>query len=281
MKAFISALLLFSSSLSFAQPDTEIYLFTLKQEGGKYTVSNPKNISDNEGYDNQPSFWPDGESIIYARTVEGQTEIARYSISSGKTEVITNTKQGSEYSPTPMPDGRISSIRLDTTGLQRLYAYELDGTSEVLVPDMVIGYHAWISKKEVITFVLGEPATMQLINTKNGKAKQMAENIGRSLHKMPHLDGWSYVDKTHNSWGIKTMDSYGNIDRLAIALEGSEDYCWTAQGDMIMGQGSKLFFWTDGRSWTEFVDLAEYGLKDVTRMATSWEGDQLVVVVKK
>lgn len=280
MRSFIAVLLSFSGCLAFAQPDTEVYLFNLSKEGDKYQISDSKNISDNVGYDNQPSFWPDGESVIYARTVEGQTEIARYFIASGETKIISNTKQGSEYSPTPMPDGRISSIRLDTTGLQLLYAYDLDGNSEVLVPELIIGYHAWISKREIISFVLGEPATMQLINTKNGKAKIMAEKIGRSLHKMPHLDGWSFIDKTYDSWGIKTMDSYGNVDRLAIALEGSEDYCWTAYGDMIMGQGSKLFSWTDGGSWTEFADLADYGLSNVTRLATSWEGDQLVVVVK-
>lgn len=280
MRHLIPLLLLSICTTSFAQPDTEVYLFQLKKEGTAYQLSEAKNISDNPGYDNQPSFWPDGKSVIYARTVDDQTEIARYFVESGETEIITNTKQGSEYSPTPMPDGRISSIRLDTTGLQLLYAYDLQGNSEVLVEELVIGYHAWVSKKEIISFVLGDPATMQLINTKSGKAKVMGEKIGRSLHKIPHLEGWSYVDKSNNSWGIKSMDSYGNVDRFVMALEGSEDYCWTAYGDMIMGKGSKLYSWTDGGGWTEFADLAALGISDVSRLATSWEGDQLVVVVQ-
>ena len=96
-----------------AQPDTEVYLFDLKKEEGTWQVSNPMNISMNEGYDNQPFFWPDGNSIVYARNENGQTEIARYFIGSKETFLITDTKQGSEYSPTPVPGGMsISRTRL-------------------------------------------------------------------------------------------------------------------------------------------------------------------------
>ena len=138
-KIFSSLIFVFISALCISQPNTEIYLFDIRKEGDQFFLSDPRNITNNEGYDNQPSFWPDGKSLLYARTVGDQTEIARYSLANGETTIISNTLQGSEYSPTAMPDGRISSIRLDTTGLQRLYAYDLEGNSEVLVPELVIG----------------------------------------------------------------------------------------------------------------------------------------------
>lgn len=262
------------------QPDTEIYLFALDNiPDVGYQLSSPVNISQNEGYDNQPSFWPDGNSILYARTVDGQTEIARYYVGSGKTNIITKTLQGSEYSPTPTPDGKISSIRLDTTGLQLLYSYDLSGNSTVLVEDLVIGYHAWIEDRELATFVLGEPSTLQLINLKNSKRKTIAENIGRSLHKIPDSKFFTYVDKS-GDWTIKAFNpKKGNTVELARALDGSEDYCWTPDQDILMGQGSVLWSWNREEGWKEVYDLANYGLKGITRLAISPQGDKLALVV--
>ena len=45
---------------AFAQPATDVYLFGLKAVDNLLTVSNPVNISNNRGYDNQPSFTKNG-----------------------------------------------------------------------------------------------------------------------------------------------------------------------------------------------------------------------------
>ncbi len=279
MKHLNSILLLAFGFFSIAQPNTEIYVFDLDGDTANFSISNPVNISNNDGYDNQPTFWPDGKSVLYARTVDGQTEIARYYLDSKETKIITKTKQGSEYSPTMMPDRRISSIRLDTTGLQRLYAYDLVGSVEELVSELVIGYHAWVGGWKIAAFVLGEPATLQLIDTKTGDAEVVYRNIGRSLHKVPNHDWFSFIDKSRDVWSVKAMDpSNKTVIYLTNSLEGSEDYCWTPQGSMVMGQGTKLFHWE--RHWAEFADLKDYELGAVSRVAVSRDGDKLAVVVE-
>ncbi len=278
MKLFSSIVLFVAGFLSLAQPNTEIYVFDLEGDTANFSISNPVNISNNDGYDNQPAFWPDGKSVIYARTVDGQTEIARYFLETKETKLISNTKQGSEYSPAMMPDRRISSIRLDTTGLQRLYAYELIGTVKELVPELVIGYHAWVEGWKIAAFVLGDPATLQLIDTKSGEAEVVYEKIGRSLHKVPNHNWFSFVDKSKDVWAVKAMDpSDKTVIYLTNTLEGSEDYCWTPQGSMVMGKGTKLFHWE--RNWAEFADLKDYDLGTVSRVAVSRDGDKLAVVV--
>lgn len=266
-----------SSLPCYSQPETEVYLADFL-EGDNPEIINPKNISNNPGYDNQPSFWGDSKSLLYSRTVNGQTEIARYFVESGNTEIITNTPQGGEYSPTQMPDGRISSIRLDTTGLQLLYAYNLNGNPQVLVPELVIGYHAWISDGEIVTFVLGDPATMQLVNTKTSQAKVVAENIGRSLHKIPNSGSFSYVDKSGEEWLIKSMNPETEETlNIAKTLAGSEDYCWTPSGVLIMGRGSKLYFFSDEEDWQEFADLASNGVAQITRVSVSPDGRMIAI----
>ncbi len=279
MKQFLLSLLLTTPLGLLAQPDTEVYLMDLRRSSDGLVVEKPVNISSNEGYDNQPSFWSDGESVLYARNVEGQTEIARYYLGSGNTLIITNTFGGSEYSPTLMPDGRISSIRLDTTGLQLLYAYTFRGLDEVLVPDLKIGYHAWINSNEIVAFVLGEPATMQLINTKTNTARIVGENIGRSLHKIPGSSAFSYLDKSNEQWVIKSMNPKTNeIESLTPAIERSEDYCWTPKEEIIMGSGSKLYVWKRGSEWIEFADLQSFEITNITRLSVSPDGKKLVVV---
>lgn len=266
-----------------AQTNTEIYLFDLmKTEDDTYELTGPLNISKNEGYDNQPSFWPDGGSILYARTVNGQTEIARYFVASGKTKIITNTLQGSEYSPTPTPDGAISSIRLDTTGLQLLYQYDLEGNAKVLIEDEVIGYHTWLNENQLAAFVLGEPSTLKIFDLKKGKSEKVAENLGRSLHKIPRMKEMTFVDKSGDNWIIKMLDpKKGTTRELVRTIEGSEDFCWTPNGEMLMGQNEKLWMWNRYKGWTEIADISRFGLQGITRLAISPEGNMLAIVVNK
>ncbi|MEP0984062.1 hypothetical protein [Ekhidna sp.] len=266
---------------SNAQPDTDIYVMNLRRSAEGLLIEKTENISNNEGYDNQPSFWVDGESMIYARTINGQTDIARYYFDSRNTLVITDTKQGSEYSPTPMPDGRISSIRLDTTGLQLLYAYKFDGDNEVLVKDLKIGYHAWINSNELVAFVLGDPATLQIINVNTQKAHILVNNIGRSLHKIPGTSSFSFVDKTSSPWVIKSMDPLSEkSETLTAVLEGSEDYCWTPNGEILMASGNELFVWKEGSEWQKFATLSRLGVSTITRLSVSPDGKKLAIAAE-
>ena len=268
---------------TLAQPSSEVYLFDLVNNKGKITLSIPNNISSNEGYDNQPSFSADGKSIFYARTVDGQTDIARYFIKSGKTKVITSTKQGSEYSPTMMPNAKeVSSIRLDTTGLQLLYAYDFKGIERVLVKDLVIGYHAWINDTDIVTFVLGEPATLQIINTSNGKATILGENIGRSLHKVPNRDVFSYVDKSTEPWQIVSMHPKTKEKQILVpVIFNSEDYAWLSSSQIITGHNGMLYTWSIGNDkWNEVFDLSIFGMNEITRIAASPDGTRLAIVSK-
>ncbi len=281
MKLLIPLFTLILVSTAAAQPNTEVYLFDLQRDDqNNYTIENPLNISNNPGYDNQPTFWSEGNSILYARTVDGQTEIARYFIGSGKTVIVSKTLQGSEYSPTPTPDGRISSIRLDTTGLQLLYAYDLKGGSEVLVEDLVIGYHTWLDKTRLAAFVLGEPNTLQIIDTKNGSSKIVAASIGRSLHRIPDSREMSYVDKSGENWVIKALNPKNGKERGIVGTkEGAEDYCWTPGGELLLGQNTLLWAWNPVQGWRQVIDVSTYGLQGITRVAVSPDGDKLALVV--
>ncbi|SNT05315.1 hypothetical protein SAMN05421640_2179 [Ekhidna lutea] len=277
----LSVSTLFIQLVVIAQSDTEIYLMDLRRSTDGLLIEKPVNISQNPGYDNQPAFWVDSEALLYARTVDGQTEIARYYFDSGNTLLVTDTKQGSEYSPTPMPDGRISSIRLDATGLQLLYAYDFKGVNEVLVPELKIGYHCWVNKDRIAAFVLGDPATLQLINIKTNKAEIVSENIGRSLHRIPGKTAFSYLDKNESPWAIKAMNPDTQETSTLISVKGDgEDYCWTPKGEILMADRAKLFVWAPESEWKQFADLSKHGITSITRLSVSPDGKKLAIAAE-
>ena len=88
------------TSTLVAQPNTDVFLFDLNTNT-QFKLSNPKNISNNEGYDNQPSFI-DNNTILFAGSRNGQTDIVKYNIQYDS-KIFINHTEGSEYSPLKIP----------------------------------------------------------------------------------------------------------------------------------------------------------------------------------
>jgi Tol biopolymer transport system component len=104
-------------------PDTDIFLASFSARA-QPAVSRAVNITHTPGYDNQPSFTPDGAAILFTSNRGGtQTDIYRYEIATETTARLTNTPEG-EYSPTVTPDGQhISAIRVEADSTQRLWQF--------------------------------------------------------------------------------------------------------------------------------------------------------------
>lgn len=194
---FLLALLSFST---FGQAETEVYLFDLEWKDGLPTLTNPKNISNNKGYDNQPSFYDD-DTVLFASTRAGQTDIRRFDIEEGSiSSWVTDTPTGSEYSPLKIPGKKaISAIRLDLDGLQRLYQYDIKTGESALLLDLKVGYHVWFNDHIIVCSVLVDDR-MDLVvsNLKDGSNHTYQKNVGRSLHKIPNTDLISYISKEND-----------------------------------------------------------------------------------
>ena len=278
---FLLALTLFLTAAS-AQSATDVYLFDLKAVDNLFTVSNPVNISDNRGYDNQPSFMKNGQEVLFTSTRNGQTDIVRYNIRRNRKTWLTDT-EGSEYSPLQIGSTQtFSAIRLEEDGTQLLYKYNMrNGKGEVLVPDLKIGYHSWIDRNRVLSFVLDDPPTLQLSYLIDGENRVLDSTIGRSLHPIPGKSLMSYVSKQKEPWSINSIHpETEEIDFIMNTLEGSEDYAWTPSGTIIMGQKTKLYKFDPDRDskWVEIGDLSNSGLSSITRLAVSPKGDKIAVV---
>src|SRR2546427_86768 len=124
---------------------SDIFIVDVKHERGGMWFSQPVKITTFAGYNNQPSFLPDGRSILYTSIRDKQADIYRYDLRSGTTSQVTNTPE-SEYSPTMMPDGKnISVVRVEADGMQRLWKFPLGIGQPSLILERIkpVGYHWW------------------------------------------------------------------------------------------------------------------------------------------
>jgi len=289
-----------------APPDTEIYLASLKSANGTIELGQPVNITNNPGYDNQPFFTPDGKSILFtsargpaSATREAsltQTDIYRYDVADRNISPVTTTAEG-EYSPTVMLDGtRISVIRVEADGTQRLASIAPGGGKirvDVILPDVKpVGYHAWADDHTVAMFILGGngvPATLQVGDTRSGTARVLATDIGRSIQRMPgtgaarHI---SFVQRTRDgdtvTLTVKELDpASGQITALTDVVAGAReaDLAWMPDGTLLMVKDGILYSWKRGQtSWTAAASLEKLSLRTVTRIAISPSGDSIALV---
>ena len=266
-----------------APPGTDVYLADVAFRDGRLVVEAVRNITARPGYDNQPFFSPDGRSVYFSSIRDGtQPDIYRHDLASGTTVQVTRTPEG-EYSPTPLPDGGFSVVRVEADGTQRLWRFSADGTNPTLVlPGIApVGYHAWGDESTVALFVLGEPHMFQLADTRTGEATTLARDIGRSLHKVPGQPAVSFVHREGGTAWIKRLDLLTReAQPIVAALAGAEDYAWLPDGSLLMGQGSKLYRFdpASDREWRVVADLSQHGIDGITRIATSPDGTRIALV---
>ncbi|MEY4929341.1 MAG: hypothetical protein RI909_65 [Bacteroidota bacterium] len=286
MKYFLMIVCLFTGSVLLAQTGSEILLFDLKVGKNKITISNPKNITQHKGYDNQPSFHTDQPLLYYSSfNDEGRAEIISYNYKTAATIAITKTPER-EYSPTLTPDkSSLSCIIQRYNGAQNLGKYPVEGGEpSVLIDNMTVGYHAWADNSHIALFILGEPHTLHYLRLPTKEDTVLAQNIGRSLHKVPGERAISFIQKTDgNTWEIKKLESETmKISTIANTLPGREDIAWTADRKIISSDGTKIYFLDPARGgkWMEVtIQSGSELLKGVTRLAINSKGDKIAVVV--
>ncbi|MGE0553275.1 MAG: TolB family protein [Gemmatimonadales bacterium] len=267
-----------------APPGTEVYLAPLTARGGRPVIGTAVNLTNRAGYDNQPSFTPDGRGLYYTVIgADGHADVRRIDLASGRSSPFITTDPESEYSPTPMPDGReVAVIRVEADSSQRLWAFPVAGGEPRLLLERVepVGYQAWLDRGRVGVFVLGSPATLQLADLHTGEATILLSSIGRALQKVPGKDLLSVTHQiAADRWYLTLVDPESRaVDHLIAMPPGADYYAWLPDGSALTASGAAFYHFRPGRD-AEWVSLgAVAGVRGISRIAVSPNGRQVAFV---
>src|SRR5690554_3717552 len=187
-------LLLCLSSLN-AQENTEIYVFDIALAYEGIELLNARNVSNNEGYDNQPSFISN-DVLVFAGNNNGQTDISEYNFATKLKQWVSQTPAGSEYSPQKYPSkNNLAAVRLDLDGKQGLYEYNpKTNTSSEIVENLQVAYFAFYDDSKILATILSqEKMDLVLIDLNTRSVDTLWKNAGRSLQKIPGTQTMAYT----------------------------------------------------------------------------------------
>ena len=276
-------LFLFITTISFAQSNTEVFLYNLSNINGNYKITTGKNISNNPGYDSQPHFYSK-KSIVFASTRNKQTDIAKYNIETEKIRFLNNTPNGGEYSPQRIPKSKnVSAVRLDTDGLQRFYKYNSKtGKSKEIIADLKVAYPMWYKKNTaIVVTIVGDDLDLIIHKLKSKKNTTIQKKVGRSLHKIPNTELISYISKANETWEIRSLNPKTGETKLIVnSISKKEDICWLPNGTILLANGNSLMKFnpkTD-KKWSVFHKFSENTHKNISRIIVNKKGTKLALV---
>jgi dipeptidyl aminopeptidase/acylaminoacyl peptidase len=281
------------SASAQSPPSTDIYLAPLSMKNGTPAVGIPVNITNRPGYDNQPSFTPDGKAILFTSTHDdGQSDIYRYDVAARTISRVTHTPE-SEYSALVMPGGkRFSVIRVERDSAQRLWSFAIDGSDPRLVIKGLkpVGYHTWIDANNLALFVLGRPNALVHSDLRTGKSDTLLRDIGRSLatersptnRRAAKAPAFYFTHRVDSASMLSTIRLPGGRPNDLIAMPvGAQDFALIGPGVVLTSLNTTLLVWRAGDdAWTEIADLSAAGLTKISRLAVSPDGKWLAIVAE-
>ena len=282
-KSFLYIVCMLYTAATFSQANTEVYLFDMNASEFDLQLTNKRNISNNKGYDSQPSFYNDN-LVIFSSSRNGQTDIVQYDITKAKLKFINLTENGGEYSPVIIPNSEdISAVRLDNDGKQRLYKYDYDsGEYTELIADRMVAYYVWADEKTIVAAVIEESdLNLRIFNLEKNRTRRYANNVGRSLHKIPNTDLVSFISKELEDWWVSSINPSTGVIKKLFKLPGKvEDICWLNDGSALI-PSKNIIYKMNPKTYKKpyvYKYFSDDNLQNITRITTNKDNTKLALV---
>ena len=278
----IPFLILFCLRATSQLPETDLFMFSLKkQKAGDPVITRSVQITARPGYDNQPGFSADEQSVYYVSVREDkQSDVYCYSIKTGKTVQLSHSKE-SEYSPTLYPSANyLNVVTVESDSAQRIHFLNAgDGIFVKKLDFDSVGYFTFLNADTLVYYKLTEPHSLRYFYMHNGEDRYITSSPVR---------GFKAMNRHQLIYGVK--DSSGvrfyTYDFLvhksspyAYYPSLSEDILWHPAFGLLKSEGADILKYDEVRNtWLTLFSLKAYGIKKITRFLIDSQCKTLIVV---
>lgn len=284
MRTFITLLLAFLAIAAPAQIlTTEVWVGNLAVKDGQFVVSDLVNVSNGHpGYDNQPAFFPDNETLVYttqATTLE-DSGLGVHAVL-WKNGTATPLVDAKGFSPTPTADGKqLMMLRQGRVWLHDLSGKELKGLTET----SEAGYYARFDDRNWVLFMNDKDRRIVIHDVKTKALDTMATNTSTAPYRIPgKKQAVTFVGegKTLNRLDVKER----KVTKLAtIPFPTGGHHVWMldnkGRATLLMASGPTVYEWNPAKpdDWNVVWKSFHPDLQGITRIALSPKGDRIAFV---
>jgi len=272
-------------------PNTDVWLFKLEKTKTELKLTNPKNITNRTGYDNQPSFSNDSKKIYYVSIREDkQADIYFYDIKSEENHHFKKSKE-SEYSPTIAPDKKnLACVVVREDSSQIIIPFGLEDSEKTNYPNNKfreqqlslidsVGYFTFLNSDTVLYYKLTQPHSLNAYCISTGKNSWLGNNPIRAFKTLNrHAFIYGIKDSVKVTF-YKYDFVFHKAEKYAEYPSTSEDAIWHEQHGLIKSEENKLLRYDEAKKeWLLLFDLSGFGIKKITRFTFDQKNKYLVVV---
>lgn len=286
----VAASALFGVAQASAQATipVNLYVADLSWKADTLRAGAPRKLTGDRGINSQPSFTPDGKSILLIRrdSANGQSDVYKIDLATGAESRVTSTPEN-ENSPTVTPDGNIMVIRWTPATLFREWGpwiYDRNGRplKGVLPGPDTVGYYVRVDST---TFAMMRPKSRRAVAIFDTRTGTMTDYDWPVATLPPQLiPGQRAVSYTRvDSAGgnrIRRLDvATRETTEIAPALAGKAVHAWTPRGTIVMAKGNAIFHLVPrAKTWTQVASFTDPQLQDINAYVVSPAGDKLIII---
>jgi len=257
MKRFAWFVVFFTTLPCFAGFDIWLYPLTFDNKKQNWSIGNGSAITQNQKYNNQPSFTLSGKALLFASNKSGNfNDIYSYSIEKQSVTAITNTPMESEFSPIDTKTGINYVIEQGVPHQSIWYNEDNEPRKRTINSLIPAGYFA--THESLGTLIWARYAGDLFFEPKGETANEnhfVVANAGRSLHRIPGENNFSYLHKqTDGEAIIKRFNPITLSHTSLVKITGaSQDYAWSNNQWLFNFKNNNLRTWQYHREKNNFT----------------------------
>lgn len=270
-----------------------LWVVDLKWTGNQLSAGTPVKLTNDNGTNSQPSFSPDGRSVVFSATRDtGSSDIYRIDLATRAETRVTRTPEN-ENSPTVTTAGEYVAVRWVPATLFKEYGvwvYSADGrpVRGVLRGPDTTGYYTPLGSGDyALTRPRSKTFTVALFDDQSGAITDVDSGVpALPAQRIPGQRALSYVriDSADGKHTLRRVDLATNrTSSIGPTIIGRTAHTWIpGHNTVLMAKGNVLYARrANEASWRVVARFEDPDLRNANAYVVSPNGDKLVLTSPK